>query len=483
MRILFVASECAPFSKVGGLGDVVGSLPKALKAQGHDVRVLTPRYGFIPGHMFELHSAPLGVPLGHGEIWCGILESRLPDSDVPVYFLRNDEHFGGTDVYLGWGGDLFGLARFALLSRAGFQLSRSLNWIPDIIHLHDWPTAPAAIMLNTVERFAPFDRTASVFTIHNMAHQPRFPKEGIEVMQVGWSEYKPDGLEDFGELNPFKAGLYHANMLTTVSPRYAWEIRTPEGGAGLSHVVEFRAADLVGILNGIDEDVWNPETDRYLPAHFDAHDLSGKARCKTALQKELGLQVRPSVPLIGVISRWTAQKGTDIIASALDRLLELDVQIVMLGSGDPQLEAHLRHRSRFGGGSFCAWVGYNEPLAHRVEAASDLFLMPSRFEPCGLNQLYSQRYGTLPIVRSTGGLDDTVEQCQPLTGAGTGFKLYHLSPDSLVDTVAWAVSVYRDKPDLFRAMQVRAMKKRQGWSVAAKAYLDVYDWALQRKRA
>jgi starch synthase len=281
-----------------------------------------------------------------------------------------------------------------------------------------------------------------------------------------------------GAVNPMKGGLYHATKLTTVSPRYAQEIRTPSGGAGLDALIRFRGADTVGILNGIDDKVWNPAADAALPARFSAEDLSGKAECKRALQKELGLAERADVPLIGVVSRLSQQKGTDVILAALSRILELDTQVVILGSGDPASEGYLQVRSHYGADRFRAYIGFNEGLSHRIEAGSDLFLMPSRFEPCGLNQMYSQRYGTLPIVRATGGLDDTVENYDPRTGV----KMWDLDVTSLVATVKWAVETYRARPEHFRAMQVRAMSKKLGWDVAARRYADVYRWAVARKR-
>ncbi len=482
MRILFVSSECVPFAKAGGLGDVVGALPKALHALGHDVRVLLPRYGFIPHHEMSQLPAPLGVPLGAGEAWCGVWQSHLPSSEVPVYFLDHQGYFGGAEIYEKGPGAPHDAARFGLLSRGAFQLSRYLGWIPDVMHVHDWPSAWVPLLLNGPESAGEFAQTASVLTIHNMAHQPKFGPEALAQVGIPEHEFRADSIEDFGRVNPFKGGCYHATMVTTVSPRYAYEIRTEDGGAGLHQVMDHRGADLVGILNGIDEDVWDPRTDRYLPAHFSAEDLSGKAVCKQWLQQEMGLDVRPEVPLFGVVSRLSHQKGLDVIIDVIDRLLAMDAQIVMLGSGDPILEATLRSRSAWADGRFAAVVGYNEALAHQIEAGSDFFLMPSRFEPCGLNQLYSQRYGTLPIVRAVGGLDDTVQQYDAATGQGTGFKLWDLSADALVHTVAWALSVMREQPQRFAEMQRRAMLKPCGWDVAAKSYVDVYRWSLDRVR-
>jgi starch synthase len=339
------------------------------------------------------------------------------------------------------------------------------------------------MMLNALPAGDPLRRAASVLTIHNIAHQARFPSGQLGLLGLPLEYFRADGLEDHGALSPFKGGLYHATKLTAVSPRYAAEIRTAEGGAGLDGLMRFRAGDLVGILNGIDEEVWDPATDPNLPARFSASDLSGKAACKRALQRELGLGEHADVPLIGVVSRMGDQKGSDVIAAALDGILGLGVQLAMLGSGDPELERFFAHRSHHGGDRFRAFIGYSEPLAHRIEAASDLFLMPSRFEPCGLNQMYSQRYGTLPIVRATGGLDDTVDQCDPARGAGTGFKLWDLSPYSLVETTRWATDIYRQRRDLFHAMQVRSMQKRYGWDLSAKQYGEVYRWAVAARLA
>jgi starch synthase len=483
LSVLFVASECAHFVKAGGLGDVIAALPKALRALGHDVRIVLPRYDVIPAAGLTRHAAPLGVPLGAGEAWSSVLETRLPGSDVPVYLLDHEGLFGRGYLYDPPGSIApDNLVRFAFLSRGAIQLCRYLGWTPDVFHVHDWPTALVPVYLNTTDAVGALGRAASVLTIHNLAHQAKFPAADLAAAHLPWSELRPDSLEDHGGVNPLKGGLFHATKLTTVSPRYATEIRTPEGGAGLDAILRFRGADLVGILNGIDEAAWNPRTDPTLAAPFDAKDLSGKAACKLALQRELGLAERPDVPLLGVVSRLSEQKGTDVLLAALPRLLDLDTQIMIVGSGDPAAEGYLLWRSHHGGERFRAWIGFSEPLAHRVEAAADMFLMPSRFEPCGLNQMYSQRYGTLPIVRATGGLDDTVDNYDPATGQGTGFKLWDLTVDALVGTVKWAVDTYRLQPDRFRAMQQRAMARRFGWDVAARTYAEVYGWAVAARR-
>jgi starch synthase len=483
--VLFVASECAPFAHVGGVGDVVAALPRALHRAGHDARVLIPLYGTVPRDGLAQHPAALGVPMGNGEAWCAVHETRLPGSDVPVYLLEHQRYFGRRYVYTAPGGvaPRDGAERFACLSRAALQLCKHLQWYPDVLHAHDWPTALVPVYHNAFEsRAGALDRTASVLTIHNLAHQGVLDRADYPPLGLPSELLREDALGAGPEVNVMKGGLLNATMLTTVSPRYAREIRTPEGGSGLQSVVDFRGADLVGILNGIDDDIWDPARDPRLIARFDGDNLDGKARCKEALQNEMRLARRDDVPLIGMITRLTYQKGSDVVERALDRLLALDTQIVMLGAGDSDLEEQLRLRSLLGGGRFRMNIGYDDGLSHRIEAGCDMFLMPSRFEPCGLNQMYSQRYGALPIVRATGGLDDTVEAYDPESGSGTGFKFSDLSVDALVATVAFAVETYRQRPDAWRAMQRRAMQKRMGWQIAAERYAAVYRWARERGR-
>ncbi|MBL8683521.1 MAG: glycogen synthase GlgA [Myxococcales bacterium] len=481
LKILFVASECAPFAKAGGLGDVVGALPKALKALGHDVRVLIPRYDTIKADTIH-HQAPMAIPMMGTELWCGVEETRLPRSDVPVYLLDHRELFGRGYIYdppNGHSPD--NLVRFCTLSRGAFWLGRHLQWVPDVFHCHDWPTAAIPLYANTLERDTPFGGAATVLTIHNMAHQGIFSKRQLPLTHLPWSLYTSDGIETHDAVGLLKGGLFHASMITAVSPKYAREIRTREGGFGLEHVVNFRGGDLVGVLNGIDDQLWDPRTDRHIAHHYDVDSISEKVHNKRALQRELHLDVRDDVPLVAVVSRLNDQKGTDVIAEAIGPLLNLGIQLVVLGSGDPHTEATLAAWSHHGGGRMRAWIGFDEPLSHRITAGADLFLMPSRFEPCGLTQLYSQRYGTLPIVRATGGLDDTVEQYDG-QGGGTGFKFWDLSVRSLVESVRWAAGVWRKRPEHIRSMQERSMRKRMGWDVSARQYEDVYRWSIERRR-
>ncbi|AUX20574.1 glycogen synthase [Sorangium cellulosum] len=424
--------------------------------------------------------APLGVPLGGGEAWAAVWETRLdpgaPGAPAPrVYLLEHDALFDRDGIY----GDAHGefgdnLARYAFLSRGALQLCHALGFWPDIVHVHDWQAALVPLYLNVLEHRSPLGRAASVLTIHNLGYQGWFNKMQLPTTGLGWDQFHRFCLEAYDSLNLLKAGIYNATLVSTVSPRYAQEIQTPEGGEGLDGVLRDRGTDVIGILNGIDDAVWNPATDPHIAANYSAEDLSGKRLCKAALQREMGLDERPEVPVLGLISRLATQKGIDILAGALDHILSLDVQLVVLGSGERWAEDLF---SRLSGSSdrVRVYVGMNEGLAHRIEAGADLFLMPSRYEPCGLNQLYSQRYGTLPIVRAVGGLDDTVENNI------TGFKFEEMSSMALGNTVAWAVHVYRADPAFFRTMQLRAMKKNFGWAHAARQYEALYRLAISRR--
>jgi starch synthase len=481
LKILFPVSECVPFAKTGGLGDVAGALPMALAARGHDVRVVMPRYRSTRAHAARRLGGPLGVRVGHGTAWTAVWESRLPPAapDAPagprVYLLEENSLFDRGGVYNDSHGD-FGdnLARFTVLSRGALELCRSLGFTPDVVHVHDWPTSLVPVFLDTTEAHD-LGRVASVLTIHNLGYQGWFDKSELYQTGLGWNVFHPRSLEAHDRINLLKGGIYHSTMVATVSPRYAHEIQTRDGGEALDGVLRDRGGDVVGILNGIDEQAWDPANDRYLPARYDATDLAGKAECKAALQRELGLPVEPRAPLLGVVSRLVHQKGVDVLAAALEAILAQGVQVAVLGSGDAWVEQFFARLAR-SNDRFRAFIGMNEGLSHRVEAGADLFVMPSRYEPCGLNQMYSQRYGTPPIVRAVGGLDDTVEHLV------TGFKFSELSPGSLAATVALAVHVYRREPERYRAIQLAGMRKTFGWDHAARQYEALYRLAVARRR-
>ena len=486
LNILITASEAAPFAKEGGLADVVGALPKFLKARGHDVRVVMPRYYRVDRHKFQLRELPgsLVVPMGViGEMYCGVLEGRIPGTDVPVYFLEHEDYYGRDTLYEKDNcGYLDNDNRFIFLSRASLELCKMLRFTPDLVHAHDWHTAAVPLLLNTLYRHDPYlCRAASLFTIHNMQHQGSFYEGALEVLGVGWEHFNYLELEMHNQVNLLKGGIYHATLLNTVSVGYAREIQTPEYGWGLEGVVKERAAALSGILNGVDYDEWNPERDPHLAANYSADDLSGKGVCKHELQRSLGLPERDGIPLIGMVSRLVKQKGIDVLAEAMPRLLELDVQIVLLGAGEPWAHFYFGELAARYPERFACRIGYDNALAHRIEAGCDFFLMPSAFEPCGLNQMYSMRYGTLPIVRATGGLDDSVENFDTVRLTGDGFKFWDLNAGALFDTVGWAVHTWYHVPGAIAALRQNAMAKRFTWEQAAANYERLYLEAIRMR--
>jgi starch synthase len=483
LKVLFVSSECAPFAKTGGLGDVIGALPKALHARGVDVRIVMPLYAGMPWDAFEPLEGALAVPMWFGVAWSGVRLGRLPGGEVPVYCLEYRRYFDRPYLY-GSPTEAYAdnLERFAFLSRGALELTKALGWLPDVVHTHDWQTGLVPVYVDTVEWGRPLHGSATVHSIHNLAFQGVEDPGALFITGLGWEHLNAREFEHFGTLNLTKAALYHATRLATVSPTYAGEIQTSEYGCGLDGVLAERSADLVGILNGIDVEVWNPATDPHLAAHYDGDAPAGKARCKEALQREAALPVRPDVPVFAVIGRLTPQKGSDVLIAALDRLLAWDLQLVVLGTGEPDIESELVQAAGGRGDRMRVWIGFDDQRAHRIEAGADFFLMPSRFEPCGLSQMYSQRYGTLPIVRATGGLVDTVENYDEPTAGGTGFVFQDLAPGSLADTVGWALSTWWDRRPHVDAMRRRAMTRDFSWGRAARDYERLYLAALERRR-
>ena len=481
-----IASEVVPYAKTGGLADVAGVLPRFLRALGHDVRLVMPRYYKIDRARLGLRSLgrPIGVPMGSlGTQWAAGYEGRLPGSDVPIYFLEHEGYYGRQGIYNDDSGQGFldNDRRFLFLTRGALELSRAVGFHPDVVHANDWHTAAAPVLLDSVYRHdAVFGRAASLLTIHNMEYQGRFYAGLMDVLGVGWEHFSPGDLEWHGQVNLLQGGIRHATLVNTVSPQYAAEIQTPAFGHGLEEIARARSADLHGILNGIDYDEWDPTADRHIAARYHCEDLRGKLACKRALQREMRLPER-DVPLLGIVSRLVHQKGLDILAAALDRVLDLDTQFVLLGSGEPWAQRYFRDLARRRPDRFACHIGYDNDLAHRIEAGVDLYVMPSRFEPCGLNQMYSLRYGSLPVVHAVGGLEDTVENLDPATGRGTGFKVYDLDPDALFETIRWAVETWRGQPEVRAAMLERAMRQRFSWEGAAARYVVLYREAVRRR--
>ena len=477
-RILFVASECTPLAQTGGLGDVVAGLSKALKLRGHDVRIVMPLYSFIDRAKYNItfeRSACLHFG-NNEEIWVG-LHKGLLDGQVPVWFVDYERYFGRPWLYDGSDEDGF---RFGVLSKAAMQACKDTGFVPHVMHLHDWMSAPVAVFLKSWDRIlSPLSHTGSVLTLHNIGYQGKFHRSVLDFYGLGPEYFTPDKFEDFGMVNLLKAGIQYADLITTVSPSYAREIRDAVGGMGLGLYLNDRVDRVVGILNGVDDALWNPKTDKYLPARYSVDDMAGKAACKAALQKRLGLEVNPKIPIFGMISRFAPQKGFDLIRGALPQAMrDMVIQVVALGAGDPVTEDFFRWLQSAYPGRAHATIGFSPELAHLIEAGSDFFIMPSYYEPCGLNQMYSSLYGALPIVRATGGLDDTVDNYSESDGMGTGFKFWDPTDRALFFTIGWAVSTYFDRPAHFLSMQQRGMKKDFSWTSSAKQYEDVYERAI-----
>ncbi len=487
LKILICAPEAVPFAKTGGLADVAGVLPKELKKLGHDVRVVMPGYSVIDRDKYGLTpiNEPLGVPMGIiGEAWCGVYEGKIPGTGIPVYFIEHEQYFGRKNLYNDDSGQGYmdNDNRFVFFSRACLQLCKKLGFYPDVINANDWQTSAIPIFLNTIYRHDPLGNAASVLTIHNMQHQGSFYEGLMDVMGIGWKHYNFLELEYNDQVNLLKGGILNSTLLTTVSDGYAREIQSPEHGWGLDGVVRERAGDLYGILNGCDYDEWNPETDKYIVKNYSESDFSGKAECKRDLQKAFGLPVRDDMPLFGIVTRLVRQKGVDILAEALYKLIGLDAQFVLLGAGEVWAHFYFGGAPRFFPEKIAVNIGFSDELAHKIEAGSDFFLMPSRFEPCGLNQMYSLRYGTLPIVRSTGGLNDTVENFNEQTLEGTGFKFYDLTADAIFNTVGWATYTYYHNKKAIHSLRQNAMSKRFTWEETAGRYEMVYYQAVRRRR-
>ncbi|MCU0612146.1 MAG: glycogen synthase GlgA [Candidatus Eisenbacteria bacterium] len=481
LKVLHIASESVPYAKTGGLADVVGALPIAQARMGLDVRVVLPGYGSVNRQGLEKLPIALGVPMGPREEWGAVL--RRVDQDVAVFFLEHD-HFYNRPWLYGPPGDAFGdnLERFVFLSRGALQLCHATQWFPDIVHAHDWHAAIAPVYLNSVERTTPLGRAASVLTIHNIDFQGNFPAEQMPYTGLGWEHFTFLEMEYHGKVSLLKGGIAHSTVLTTVSPTYAWEIQSSPLGQGMEGMMRERHDFLVGILNGIDYAIWNPETDPYIPVRYSVETRSSRAACKEALQRRLGLEPHPGTPLLGMVTRLSWQKGIDVLLEALPRILDLDVQVVILGAGDPALEKEVSALGERWPGRAASVAGYSEELAHQIYAGSDFFLMPSRFEPGGLGQLYALRYGSLPIVRATGGLVDTVQCYEEKTGEGTGFAFNDLTPGALADAAGWATWAFHNRPSHVDGMRKAAMLTRFSWDDSAQRYFEVYRWALRLRR-
>ncbi len=477
LNILFASSEVFPFAKTGGLGDVSGSLPKAISKLGADIRVVMPNYKGIPqaykdkmefmGYIF--------ADLSWRHQYCGIL--KLVYEDVTYYFLDNEYYFSRNELY----GDFDEAEQFTFFSKAIIEMLPLIGFKPDIIHCNDWQTGIVSLLLKANYKEPHYSKIKTVFTIHNLKYQGIFPKSVLsDLMNVDWQYFTPDGIEYHDCVNYMKAGLVYSDSISTVSPTYAQEIKTDFYGEGLKDILVKRSKDLYGILNGIDYDKNDPKTDRRIYAHYSADSISLKYENKKKLQEELGLPVRPEVPVIGIISRLTAQKGFDLIEYVLEELIQMDIQLVLLGKGDEHYkqvfeDAASRHKDKVS-----ASITFSDTLAQRIYAGSDMFLMPSLFEPCGLGQIFGFRYGSVPIVRETGGLNDTVFAYNEETGAGNGFTFANYNAHDMLNTIRRAVSFYYDRKDIWKLIVERGMRADFSWNKSAREYMKMYHETLHK---
>jgi starch synthase len=481
MHIVFAASECTPWAKTGGLADVVSGLPRTLAKLGHKVTVFLPYYRQVaklaPDAPVVLPS--ITIPFPYYNRFVRILDGGHANG-VQTYFVDSPELFDREGFYGTPSGDYPDNAeRFGLLSRTVIEATKILG-VPDVYHVHDWQAAMVAVLMRSTYYFDPVLRhVPAVLTIHNAGYQGWFPPKTIETLLLPWDMFTFEKLEQNDTLNFLKGGIVYADAITTVSRKYAEEIQTPEYGSGLESVIQRRKGDLFGILNGVDYDEWNPATDRYIAAHYSADKLDGKKECRRDLLHAFGLSgVSDETAVIGVVSRFATQKGFDFIVAIMDKLVEEDMVLLMLGNGEEYYERLLVEMAARYPTKVRVQVKFDNVMAHKIEAGSDMFLMPSRYEPGGLNQIYSLKYGTVPIVRATGGLDDTIDE-QP-GGAGDGFKFWGYDPEALFDAIQRALATFRNKEEWTQLMK-HGMAQDFSWDKSAHEYIRVYERVVQNR--
>lgn len=482
LKILFVSSEVSPFAKTGGLADVAGSLPQALVAAGHDIRIAMPRYRPVNYQMKTILDFPINM---RGKKETAIIrESYIPvkvsecNDKVPIYFIDNYQYFDRDNLYC-----YFDEAeRFAFFCRAVVEMLPKLDFRPDVIHCNDWQTGPIAALVREQYKSDPFYKdTATIFTIHNLFYQGNYPKECLEVLGFGYDYFHPDKMEYYGQVSYLKAGLVYSDIINTVSRTYAQEIQTPEYGERMEGLLRKRAHNLYGIVNGIHYCEFDPATDSCILRNYDHQSVEKKKENKYALQEAMKLP-QSDVPLIGLISRLVDQKGLDLLKEIFGELMKLDLQFVLLGTGDTNYEQFFADMAKKYPDKVAVYIGFNGPLAQQIYAGCDMFLMPSRFEPCGLGQLISLRYGTIPIVRATGGLADTVANFDPITGKGNGFVFKNYRSADLSEAIGRALYVYRERKDMWAQLVKEAMTSDFSWTNSAAEYEKLYCIAIKKRR-
>jgi starch synthase len=478
LKVLFLTSEIVPFAKTGGLADVAEALPEALNQLGVDVRVVIPYYRVVREASFGTETVipELNIPFGTGELTAGVLETRTRGG-VPVYLIDREDMYDRPGLYGNHGSDYYdNMERFTFYTRAALHASECLEFKPDVIHCHDWQTGLApALLMGPYAPFPFYQDTATVFTIHNIGYQGVFPVEKLSLIGLSQTEFfHPDGLEYWGQISLLKAGINYSDAVTTVSRKYAREILTPQYGLGMEGVLKGREASLHGILNGVDYTYWNPAADKHLAATYSLTNLSGKKHCKESLLEEMGL--RSSLrnrPLMCVVSRLDSQKGIDLLLDIVHEVLDLDTGLIILGSGDPVLEQAVSQAASQYPGRMSCKIGFDEPLAHRIIAGADISLIPSRYEPCGLTQIHALKYGTIPIVRATGGLDDTIIQYNAKTLSGNGFKFSDFKAAKFLAAIRKAVDLFTNTKS-WETLRSNGMKADFSWEGPASEYLDLY---------
>jgi starch synthase len=481
LKIVFAASESLPFVKTGGLADVVFSLTKNLAKAGHDVYLILPRYYKINKTDYNCKPTgiPLGVPVGAHEKWAAVYTSDRIEG-VKTFFVEHDSYFGRDGLYDdGYTGYADNAERFTFYCRSVLQICLAHNIAPDIIHCNDWQTGLIPIYLKTLyKHHKQFAHAKSVLTLHNLGYQGIFDKHDIVHTQLGWEAYTENCLKSHDKINFLQGAILWADAITTVSRKYAEEIQTKEFGYDLAPILVKRTHQLFGITNGVDYEKWHPTKDTSIPAKYSISHLSGKTICKEYLQHESKLPVNPNIPLLATVSRVTHQKGIDLLYEALTLIKDShDFQFILLGNGDADILDHFRKMAHANNRRFAVYEGFDEQLAHRIEAGADIFCMPSRYEPCGLNQMYSLKYGTIPVVRATGGLDDTVEDWNSETKTGTGFKFKEESPACLAEMIIKALSHFHNIPD-WNIMRKNAMNFSILWKDVIPEYEKVYNFLL-----
>ena len=482
LKIILASSEVAPFAKTGGLADVSASLPEAVASLGHQVRIVMPMYRSVMEGDFGLKplKESLEVPFIGRPLKTKIFYAEIANN-LMIYFIKRDEFFDRTMLYGTSEGDYFdNPERFIFFSRGILNLSRLIGFQPDVFHCNDWQTSLVPVYLKSLYRNDSFFRKVrTVFTIHNLAYQGVFPKEYMSISGLPSDLFSIKGLEFYGNMNFMKGSIAFSDIITTVSEKYAQEIQTPEYGYGLDGALRDRSDNTYGVLNGVDYTEWNPESDPYIGANYNVKDLSGKEKCKTDLMKIFKLKGPKENPIIGMITRLADQKGCDILADAMDELMKMELFLVLLGQGDEKYEKQFAELGKRYKGRIGVKIAFDNILAHKIEAGSDMFLMPSRYEPCGLNQMYSLKYGTIPIVRATGGLDDTVREFDPDAEKGNGFKFKEYSSKALIEEARKALAIYQNRESWLRLMK-NAMKEDFSWKRSALKYDEIYNRALSK---